>query len=138
MHVHTGRFCARILICLAALLLGGCPDSTTGPSVPLNFQEEELVGLWSRYHSFDGTTQYILFRSNRRACEWEETSENYDKHDYDDFTWSITGSATSHPYPVATQGRGINYTFHYPDAEVWPEGYPSLVYTRSTESRACN
>ncbi len=131
----------RIATILAAATVLACSsDDASGPgaqATPLNFQEEQIVGLWSRFHALDGSTDYIIFRADRTACDWEEPNGSTSKTDYNEFTWSISGSSTAHPYTVLTAGAGINYVFHYPNGQLWPEGFSSLVFTKSSRARQC-
>ena len=57
------------------------PLSEVDSAAALAFFEEKLVGGWSRYHSYDGSTQYVIFDSDRTACKWEETSSGSTKND---------------------------------------------------------
>jgi hypothetical protein len=130
---------ALSLACLAATLAAckGGESSAPEQQIPLNFQEEQAVGLWSRFHAFDGSTDYILLRADRTACDWEEASGSSSKVSYDEWTWSISGSATSHPYTIVTAGAGINYVFDYPAGEMWPQSFSTLVFSKSGSSRTC-
>jgi hypothetical protein len=112
------------------------PDEGT-PATPLNFQEQQILGVWARYHAFDGSTDYIVFRADRSACDWEEPNGSSSKTEYNTWTWSITGSSTSHPYTVVTAGAGINYVFDYPGGDLWPQGFSSLVFGKTSSSRQC-
>ena len=130
------------LLFLAAGSIAACKSGdSSGPgnnTAPLNFQEEQAVGLWSRYHAYDGSTDYIILKSDRTGCDWTEKSGSSSKTSYGTWTWSISGSSTSHPYTIATAGAGINYVFDYPAGEMWPQGFSSLVFFKSSSSRQCN
>jgi hypothetical protein len=141
----TIRSAARVaLLFLVAGSLAACKSASdsNGPggnnTTPLNFQEEQAVGLWSRYHAYDGSTDYIILKSDRSACDWTEKNGSSSKTSYGEWTWSISGSSTSHPYTITTAGAGINYVFDYPGGELWPQGFSSLVFYKSSSSRQCN
>jgi hypothetical protein len=139
-----GRSIARaaLALCLALASPACGSDDASGPeqgaqTTPLNFQEQQILGVWARFHAYDGSTDYIVFRADRTACDWEEPNGSTSKTEYGQWTWSISGSSTSHPYTVATAGAGINYVFDYPGGDLWPQGFSSLVFSKTSSARQC-
>lgn len=43
-------------------------------AAPLTDFEEALIGGWSRFHSYDGIREYLIFTADRSACHWEKDS----------------------------------------------------------------
>ncbi len=105
----------------------------------LNFFETELVGLWSRFHSYDGSTEYIRFNANRTACKWEEangSNSRLKRSSYDD--WRIDLNDASDYLEIVVQGAGIRWFYDYPDDVIWPSGYRSnLARYRSSSGKTC-
>jgi hypothetical protein len=60
------------------------------------------------------------------------------KTEYGEWTWSISGSSMSHPYTVVTAGAGINHVFNYPNGDLWPQGFSSLVFSRTSSARSAS
>jgi len=161
-NAHPGYFCllsATIRKHLSGLLLvaflifdASCSKDDPSPSTlpttaakPLTFFEEQLVGKWSRYHAYDGSTDYYIFKANRTGCEWTEengggrTSEN-------NFTsWSLNETTPVEPnvfriiylYVGSTTPYESSDEFHYVENELWRGGYDNLVNTPSTTSLDC-
>ena len=109
----------------------------------LNFFEEDLVGLWYRFHSFDGSDNYYRFNADRTACKWEEddgSSVRLSKSSYEGWSVSETESPSgSGQYRITLPGSGLTsgLTFDFPDNEVWPTGFTNLVYSPSSSGKIC-
>ncbi|MFH1288325.1 MAG: hypothetical protein ABII25_06480 [bacterium] len=107
----------------------------------LSFFEEALVGLWARYHSYDGSTKYIRLNADRTGCKWEEASgSNYRKNKSSYPYWEITEeTSTANLFKVTIQGSGITggYRFDYPTNALYPSGYSSLKYYPSSSGKVC-
>lgn len=118
---------------------GGSP----GPSSSLNFFEQELVGLWSRYHAYDGSMMYWRFNANRTACKWEEASGSSSRIKVGNYSrWSIdAGDASlgSSRYRVMVTGSGLTngLTYDYAGDRLWPTGFSNLIYTPSGSGKTC-
>ncbi len=111
---------------------------------PLNFFESDMAHKWSRYHAYDGSTQYYIFNGDRTACYFEISSSNartkyiaYEK-------WSLLEVAgQSNVFDIvfsASDGtikRDID-EFHYVPNEIWYGGYSNLALTTSTTSYTCD
>lgn len=52
---------------------GPARESASTRAAELDFFEAKLVGGWSRYHSYDGSSQYVIFNADRTACRWERS-----------------------------------------------------------------
>jgi len=100
----------------------------------LNFYEEELLGLWSRYHSYDGSTMYVYFNADRTACKWEEESgSNYRQSESSYSHWYIDeNDANNGVVTVIFSGSQYYFRFDYPADEIWPLSYNNLTYYPSS------
>jgi hypothetical protein len=140
--------CRYAVIALA--ILSGFGITACGESGPtsleeddaqdqLNFFEQDLVGLWYRYHSYDGSDQYIRFNADRTACKWEEPSGSNARVATSSYSrWSIDDTQAPASMAIAVQGAGITWMFDYPDDEIWPSGYRSNLTRRpSSSSKTC-
>ncbi len=137
------------LALVVSLSLVGCSKSVNGPNEEnaaeenaadaLNFFETELVGLWSRFHSYDGSTEYIRFNANRTACKWEEpngSSSRLERRSYDD--WRIDENDASDYLEIVVQSAGIAWFYDYPDDEIWPASHRRfLTRHRSLSGKTC-
>ena len=154
---NSGSYTGSLLrlmqvLCVAGVLAGtvGCdfvkPDADDktekggNAQAELSFFEEELVGLRSRYHAYDGSTQYIRFNADRTACKWEEASGSNRRVKASNYTsWEIDTKQSSgnERYAVKVKGAGLSWTFDYPRDYVWPNSYTNLKYRPSSEGKAC-
>lgn len=138
------------LLAIVVVLFIACDnDSSTGNDnssddslavEKLSFFEEELLGLWSRYHGYDGSTKYIRFNGDRTACDWEEEKgSNYRKSKSSFSNWYVDeeNPIQQGRFKVIIEGAGIYYTFDYPSNTLWPQTYTNLKYTPSTEGKIC-
>ncbi len=141
------RFRSRLLLIpLLVIAPLACSDSPTGTDddddggASLNFFEQELVGLWSRWHSYDGSSHYIRFNADRTACKWEEPSGSESRISQSSYSsWSIDDTQPSDRMAVSVSGAGITWMFDYPDDELWPDGYrTNLARSRSSEGKTCS
>lgn len=140
---------SAVRLLLPALLAGvvACGDDGTGvdgggDAAALNFFEQELVGLWSRFHSFDGSSEYWRFNADRTACKWEEPSGSNSRLDQSNYAgWSIDEDDTlgSGRYRVVVQGSGLTQglTFDYTGDRLWPTSFTNLVFTPSSSAKTC-
>ncbi len=134
-----------LLAWLGITTCGNSPtDSDTSSNASkvekLSFFEEELLGLWSRYHGYDGSMNYIRFNADRTACDWEEANGSEYRKDKGSFSyWDIDEKNPIKPnrFKVIVQGAGIYYTFDYPTKKIWPENYTNLLYSPSAEAKIC-
>ena len=114
------------------------PDNNNGGG--LSFFEEQLVGLWSRYHSYDGSTMYVYFDGDRTACKWEEANGSEHRTNSSSYSnWYIDESNPigENRFRVIVEGAGITYTYDYPSDNLWPSSYSNLSYHPSSESKSC-
>ncbi len=100
----------------------------------LNFYEEQLLGLWSRYHAYDGSTMYVYFNADRTACKWEEEyGSNYRRSKSSYSHWYIDENNVNNGVATVVMNNGsFTYHFDYPADEVWPLGYTNLTYYPSS------
>jgi len=138
------------LVITCVILTVGCDkdEDAVSPSSnkPLSFYEEKLVGKWSRYHAYDGSTDYFVFKPNRTGCEWTEPNGGGRKSENSFTYWELDEKD-----PVSTHVFRIVYTyagssspftsgdeFHYLTNEIWTGGYDNLINKPSTTSKDCN
>ena len=161
---NARRLRSLALALVVSLSLVGC-KSVNGPheenadeehaeenaAAVLNFFETELVGLWSRFHSYDGSTEYIRFNANRTACKWEEANGSnsrlkrssyddwrIDENDASDDDWRIDENDASDYLEIVVQGAGIRWFYDYPDDVIWPASYrSSLARYRTSSGKTC-
>ena len=115
------------------------PDDTNNIE-KLSFFEEELIGLWARYHAYDGSTQYVRFNADRTACAWEESSSSSNrikKKSYSDWEIDEDNPISKNRFKVIVQGAGIYYAFDYPSDTIWPENFTNLEFYHSSEGKLC-
>lgn len=140
---------------LALLVFAACGDSGTGPddngntgnqnpgtnTSQLNFFEEELLGTWHRYHSFDDSDHYYRFNGDRSACKWEEASGSNTRIKKSSYSnWSVDETPTgTAKYRVTISGSGLSngLTFDYADNELYPTDFTNLKYTPSSSGKTC-
>jgi hypothetical protein len=149
---NPARFTFLVITCI--ILIVGCDkdkDSVSpGPKSPgskaLSFYEEKLAGKWSRYHAYDRSTDYFVFKSDRTGCEWTEPNGGGKKSENKFTYWEL-----DEKNPVATNVFRIVYTyagssspytsgdeFHYLTNEIWLGGYDNLINKPSTTSKDCD
>lgn len=107
----------------------------------LSFYEEQLVGLWSRYHSYDGSSMYLYFDGDRTACKWEEASgSDYRRSSSSYSNWYVdeANPIGEYKFRVVVEGAGISYTFDYLNDRIWPSSYSNLSYHSSSEGKSCD
>ncbi|MBI2077618.1 MAG: hypothetical protein HYT80_04490 [Euryarchaeota archaeon] len=119
---------------------------------PLSDFEEALEGTWRRYHvknkgysSEYSYYEYVAFNADRTACRWkygEESSSSstdrvFESSDYPD--WRIAGqlSGGGESYRVVVDGRGLDYVFDFLEDIVYPAGFETLVFGRTTDGKSC-
>jgi hypothetical protein len=113
---------------------------TPTPAEEFSFFEEELIGLWSRYHRYDDTRQYIRFNDDGTACKWEQASGSSRRKKQSFYShWAIdeTNPIRENRFSVIVQGAGLAYTFDYPTDLLWPSNFSNLKYGRSTSGKIC-
>ena len=108
----------------------------------LSFYEEELVGLWSRFHRYDGSTQYIRFDPDRIACKWEEPGGSNKRLKQSFYPqWDVDEAKPvpnkTNRFQVDVEKAGIVYTYDYPTNTLWPQDFTNLKFGRSTSSKVC-
>lgn len=138
------------LVITCVILIVGCDKDkdSVSPSFDkaLSFYEEKLAGKWSRYHAYDGSTDYFVFKTNRTGCKWTEPNGGGRKSENSFTYWELDEKT-----PVATNVFRIVYTyagssspftsgdeFHYLTNEIWAGGYNNLINKPSTTSKDCN
>lgn len=148
-----------VLITLALSLMApvGCSsDSSSGPAdssstggtggntvEPLSFFEEQLAGKWSRFHAFDGSTDYKIFKTDRTSCEWEKPSGGGRTNETNYVNWTLDEVNPIAPsvFPVLqTYSSGsINsiWEFDYPDDEL-RSSPGSLIHFHSSTTLDCS
>lgn len=115
-------------------------ENGTVDASPLNFFEDDMVGKWSRYHDYDGSTKYYIFNDDRTACYWEQIgSSRRDKKQFvhwelkdkgnNEYAIMVKKSPTDNLYSIGL--------FKYVDNEIWKGGYSNLKMSRSNTSRDC-
>jgi len=120
------------------------PEPEPTANQPLTFFEEELVGKWYRYHSYDGSSYYLIFNADRTGCKWEEDyginrRENKTTYHYWELVDLGSNNAFTISYRTAPGGdliEGANKYFYNTD-EIWLGGYSNLVLGRSTTEKVC-
>jgi len=138
-----------ILLLSFTLLLINCvgagPSGGNGDvSEPLSFFEEELVSKWARYHGYDGSTDYFIFKSDRTGCFFTITS-SYSRIDQSTYVyWGLDEDNPVGNNVFLIQYRtagGTLYTssheYHYNEDVVWYGGYSNLDMYHSTSSYDC-
>lgn len=149
------------VVAMAALALG-CGGSDGGSDVggsggegggggsganaaPLTFFEQELVSKWSRYHSYDGSTDYMIFRADRTGCKFEYSSSS-SRTDNDNITYWALEDQGNNIFRLRLKGPNISseplgylssHEYHYLTDEIWRGGYENLRMHHSTTSRDC-
>ncbi len=127
------------------------PDDTDGNGVcdsdgpePLSFLEEEVVGKWYRYHGYDGSGRYLIFRTDRTGCMWERPSSGGRIDESTIYYWELDedNPVGNNVFLIMwkTSPNGSLYgswEYHYIIDEIWRGGYRNLDYTRSTTWRDC-
>lgn len=121
----------------------GCGDTggTNPPTEELTFFEEDMAHKWSRYHAYDGSYQYYIFKDDRTACYFEITSSGSRTNQRSYTHWKLEETSTSNVFDIVlTSSSGSTRSldeFHYPENEIWYGGSSSLDMFPSTTSRTC-
>ncbi len=126
---------------------GGSPDpdedAEQDDAEELSFFEEELVGSWSRFHAFDGSTDYFVFFADRTACKFtvEDNGSRTDEveyqhwalvHDEDDvYRIELQSVTADTPYLSS-------HEYHFNADEIWRGGFANLVMTQTAGAPACD
>lgn len=116
--------------------------STGSPgSEPLTDFEEELVGLWYRYHAYDGTSQYYRFNADRTACKWEEDSGSSKRTHKQPYTsWRLEPEGQNKFSVVVTYESGSSSSvgiYDYVKDEFLNGGYSNLDMHKSSDGKVC-
>lgn len=142
------RFTFLVITCV--ILIVGCEKDEDSVSPPTNkalsFYEEKLAGKWSRYHAYDGSTDYFIFKTNRTGCEWTEPNGGGRKSENHFTYWELDekNPVAPHVFRIVYTYAGSSspYTsgdeFHYLTNEIWEGGYNNLINRPSTTSKDCN
>ena len=132
---------------IGIMVLGACGgDSVAGPGgedVPdeLNFVEQEVAAIWYRYHSYDGSSQYLILQADRAWCEWEEPNGSNRKVSYSEGDgWSVNLQEDSNGnYTVTVPGSGLIWKYDFADDDLWPNTYRRNLTRRKTNSaKSCD
>ena len=113
---------------------------TPTPAEEFSFFEEELIGLWSRYHRYDDTRQYIRFNDDGTACKWEQesgSSRRKKKSFYSHWEIDEANPIRENRFSVIVQGAGLTYTFDYPTDLLWPSSFSNLKFGPLTTGKIC-
>jgi len=113
------------------------------PVADLDFFEQELVGKWSRFHSYDGSTQYRIFNADRTACKFEidDSGSREDTSHY--VHWHLEPVAgKENVFKVMMQARPDSQLlskaeYHYGPNEIHNGGYSNLKMYPSNTWREC-
>lgn len=106
----------------------------------LDYFENDMLGKWSRYHSYDGSTMYYIFNDDRTACYWEQVSSSRrDKKTY--VHWELVDQGNNNfSIMVKASESGSLYSigvFKYAPNEILKGGYSNLKMSRSNTSKEC-
>ena len=132
----------RFRVLFAVLLVTACGDSdSTGPDggevAALNGFETEVVGLWHRHHSFDGSDRFWLFNADRTACQFKEASGSNRKYDLETYaSWSISESQTGSVLSIS--GVPGDMVYNFSEDTVYPRRFPGLANRPSGSSKTCS
>jgi|GEM_PF-3487227 len=103
--------------------------------IQLNFYEEQILGLWARYHAYDGSMMYVYFNADRTACKWEEADgSNYRSSKSSYSNWSIdeNNPVAEGRFKIVMNDGSFSYTFDYLADQIWPQSYSNLAYYPSS------
>jgi len=148
---------SRILTTLTAIVISiatvGCQSDKASPTGPetngsnggsnaqkLSFFEEQLVGTWYRYHSYDGSSRYVKFNADRTACKWEEpngSNRRINVRSYPEWHIDESTMTSGHVMKVIVSNAGIDYTFDYPSDVMWPGSHKTLKHFPNSEGKTC-
>ena len=143
----------RVILILTVLLLPftlllincGGEGTSGGSNEPLSFFEEELVSKWSRYHAYDDSTDYFIFKSDRTGCFFTITS-SYSRVDQSKYVyWGLDEDNPVGNNVFLIQYRRADQTaiytssheYHYNEDEIWYGGYSNLAMYHSGTSYDC-
>ena len=110
----------------------------------LSFYEQELIGTWSRYHSYDGSSDYVRFNPDRTACKWIEPANSNARTKESSFVrWDIdednpVRDGCFRVVMTWSNGNQHEFLFDYPAHEVWPEGADNLKHSPSSSGKICD
>jgi hypothetical protein len=140
-------FCIFFVLVIVPLLSqsSGRNVETDREQYALSFYEQELIGLWSRYHAYDGSSDYARFNDDRTACTWTEPNNSYFRKSESNFAhWEIDEANPIQEYRFRvimtysnSNGSLDEYTFDYPENMIWPDDWQDLKYHPSSEDRTC-
>ena len=126
---------------------GGGSDSPVDPddggSRALTSMEEALLGKWSRYHRFDDSYDFYIFKGDRTACYWERSSSGSRRDQKSYPHWELNETAPLAPnvfkivLRTSSGGTLDGDQFHYVEKEVWLGGYDNLRMFPATTSDDC-
>ena len=122
---------------------GGSGGGSTGGSIaPLTMYEEEVLGAWSRYHAYDGSTQYFVFNGNRTGCKWEETSTGSVKSTSSYSHWELRAASGSNVFELwVVTGSGelwdTGTVYRFNEDVVLLGGYSNLDMGRDSSVSGC-
>jgi len=119
-------------------------SSTITPD-PLTFMENDFAHKWRRYHSFDGSSQYFVFNTDRTGCYFEVSSSGSQSNQSNYVHWELNEASPlgTNIFQLVTQSSpaaALYYRadeFHYAPNELWKGGYSSLKMYPSTTTRDC-
>lgn len=144
--------CFKFILIIAIASVYSCNngDNTVTPDIDnikideLDFFEKELVAKWSRYHAYDGSTDYMIFNLDRTMCKWEKPSSG-GKKDYVNYTyWKLVKKTGSDNVFKIYKGKSKddNYNsgdeYHYNEDEIWRGGYSNLRMYHTTSAITCD
>jgi hypothetical protein len=122
---------------------GGTGNGGTSPE-PLSWMEEQIAQKWSRYHGYDDSYMYYIFRDDRTACYFEISSSGSRRDNKCYVHWELDedNPVASNVFAVMvkTSSGGSLYfigEYHYVLNEIWKGGYSNLDMFPSTTSRDC-
>ena len=127
---------------------GVCAGDNSSCFEALDFFEEKVVGKWSRYHGYDGSTWYLILKSDRTGCYWEKPSSGGRTDEKDYAYWELqktvnSSSSDEDDYKVM-YGSSATSTLHswgnfkYTLDVIRKGGYSNLTMYPSSTSYNCD
>ncbi|GMV42448.1 MAG: hypothetical protein AMXMBFR64_41640 [Myxococcales bacterium] len=133
---------------------GGDADGSSGGSDPggggstagaaLTDREEELVGLWYRYHAYDGSSNYYRFNDDRTACKWEEAEGSNKRKKVGRYvSWRLdeanpVGQARYTVIVTYESGTSADIgIYDYAKDTFLQGGYANLSFSKSSDAKIC-
>jgi hypothetical protein len=111
---------------------------------PLSWMEEQVAQKWHRYHAYDDSDMYYIFRDDRTGCYFEITSSGSRRGNTCYVYWELDeeNPVASNVFKVMVKlsSGGTLYSigdYHYVDNEIWKGGYSNLDMFPSSTSRDC-